>query len=86
MKTNKAHKHKKPIHLHIEHISRMPVILALVSGLFAIAIVKSDSRMLGLVRQAYAEGYGLIGAYMREETVRTPVTFAAIRPNTISGK
>lgn len=86
MKTNKTHKHKKPFHLHIEHISRAPFIVGLVMGLFLVAILKSDGRMVGVMREAYAQGYGLIGAYMREETVRTPVTFAAIRADTISSK
>ena len=86
MKTQKQHKHKKPFHLHVEHVSRMPILLGIFIGLFMVALLKSDSRMVGMVREAYAEGSGLVGSYMREETVRMPVTLTTIRANTISGK
>jgi hypothetical protein len=79
-------KTKKPFHLHVEHFFRMQACLGVVLGLFLVAIVKSDSKLMGMIREAYAEGYGLIGAYMREETVRTPVTVATIRSTNISSK
>lgn len=64
----------------------MRALLMLVLGLLLVAILKSDSKMMGMVREAYAEGYGQVGAYMREETVRTPATFATMRSNNISGR
>ncbi|HZM64419.1 MAG TPA: hypothetical protein VFB59_04770 [Candidatus Saccharimonadales bacterium] len=88
MKTNtqKHNHHKKPFHLHVEHFFRMRALLVMILGLLMLAIVRSDSKLLGMVREAYAEGYGLVGAYMREETVRTPATFATVRASTISGR
>jgi hypothetical protein len=56
-------------------------------ALVMVAVLKTDGRVMGLVRQAYAEGFGLVGQYMREETTRVPVTFnIAGRLPTISGK
>lgn len=87
MKTNKQHNHrKKPFHLHVEHALRMPALVIGVVGFLMVAILKSDSKLMGMVREAYVEGYGTVGAYMREETVRTPATFGTIRTNTISGR
>lgn len=44
-------------------------------GLLMIAVIKSDGRVMGLMRDAYAQGYGIVGQYMREETTRAPVSF-----------
>lgn len=87
MKQTKPSKNKKPFHLHVEHFFRMRPLLIAVLGLLAVAIIKSDSKLLGVVREAYAEGYGVIGAYMREETTRAPIILnAASRTPTISSK
>ena len=86
MKTKNQPKHKKPIHLHIEHISRAKSLLIIFVGLMMIAIAKTDSKLLGMMREAYAQGYGQVGSYMREETVRSPLTIALPRIPTISGK
>lgn len=51
-----------------------------------VAFLKSDSKMIGMFREAYAQGYGQVGSYMREETVRTPLTIALPRIHTISSK
>jgi hypothetical protein len=87
MKTNnKIQKHKKPIHLHIEHISRAPILLAAITGLFLVAALKSDSKMLGIVRQAYAERVEHVSSYMRQETVHGVSSFTTNRPTTISSQ
>jgi hypothetical protein len=85
MKSQKP-KHKKPFHLHVENFFRMQACLGVVLGLFMVAIIKSDSKLMGMIREAYADGYGLIGSYMREETVRTPVTVATIRTTNTSSQ
>lgn len=77
---------KKPFHLHVEHFFRMPALLVVVVGFLMLAIVKSDSKLIGMVREAYAQGYGQVGSYMREETVRTPLTLTVIRSNYVLGK
>ena len=77
---------KKPFHLHVEHFFRMRICLLIVVSLLMVAILRADSKLLGMAREAYAEGFGLIGAYMREETARMPATFATVRTPTISGK
>lgn len=87
MKTSKHQtKHKKPFHLHIEHVSRMPILLAAVAGLFMIAAIKSDSKMLGIVREASAERVEYVSSYMRQETVHGLATLTTNRPATISGQ
>lgn len=40
-----------------------------------------------MMREVYAQGFGLIGMYMREETARMPVNFGLnVRVTTISGR
>ena len=85
MKTNT--KQHRPFHLHLEYFFRQQYCLFVVLGLMMIAIIKSDGRVLGMLREAYAQGFGLVGQYMREETTRVPVTFDITgRLPTISGK
>lgn len=76
---------QKPIHLHIEHVSRLRICLVLAAGLFTLALVRADSRMLGIVRDAYAEGAGHLGSYLREETARHTSGVHVARDTTISG-
>ena len=70
---------KRPVHLHIEYFFRKRVCLLAVMLLMGIAMVKSDGKFLGLMRDAYNHGYGMIGAYLREEPVRTPLTLMVAR-------
>ncbi|HSW98992.1 MAG TPA: hypothetical protein VLF71_04085 [Candidatus Saccharimonadales bacterium] len=88
MKTNKKqNKHERPLHLHLEYFFRKRYCLLAVMALMAAAVLKSDMRLMGIVRQAYADGFGLVGQYMREETTRVPVTFdIAGRLPTVSGR
>lgn len=87
MKTKNKHSpHHKPFHLHVEHFFRKQYCMYVVLALLSVAIVKSDGKMLGLMREAYAHGYGLIGAYLREETARTPITMQIARIPTTSAK
>ena len=75
MKKQKQQNTKQPFHLHLEYFFRKQYCLLFVMGLMMVAIVKSDGRALTLMRDAYAQGYGIVGQYMREETTRMPVTF-----------
>jgi hypothetical protein len=88
MKNKKIqNKHARPFHLHLEYFFRKQYCLLVVMALMMVAALKTDGRVLSLVRQAYAEGFGLVGQYMREETTRVPVTFdIAGRLPTVSGK
>ena len=70
---------RTPIHLHVERFFRKPVFLLAVMVLMSVAIVKSDGKFLGIMRDAYNHGYGMIGAYLREEPVRTPLTLMIAR-------
>ncbi len=73
MKTKTKQHH--PFHLHLERFFRKQYCLYFVLALLMLAIVKSDGRLMGLMRDAYAQGYGIVGQYMREETTRVPVSF-----------
>lgn len=84
----KNNKHpKKPFHLHVEYFFRRQYCLLAALCLLLLATIKTDGRVMGMVRQAYAQGFGMVGQYMREETTRVPVTFdIAGRLPTVSGK
>ena len=87
MKTKTTKQHNRPFHLHVEYFFRKQYCVAIVLGLMMLAAVKTDSRLFGLMRDAYAQGFGLVGQYMREETTRMPVTFnISGRLPTISGR
>lgn len=77
---------RRPLHLHFEYFFRNPVCLLAVMTLMTVAIIKSDGKFLGLMRDAYNHGYGMIGAYLREETARTPLTVAIARIPGITSK
>lgn len=77
---------RRPVHLHIEYFFRNRYCLLAVLALMSVAIVKSDGKFLGLMRDAYNHGYGMIGAYLREEPVRTPLTVMIARIPGISSK
>ena len=86
MKTNNQ-KDNRTIHQRVEHFFRSRACLAVILTFMAVAILKADSRVMGMMRQVYAQGFGLIGMYMREETTRMPVNFGiSIRSTTISGR
>lgn len=85
MKTNTTP--KKPLHLHVEHLMRHRIFVATILVFLTIAIFKTESKLLGTMKEAYAQGVGAVGSYMREETVRMPVTInMAGRIPTISGQ
>lgn len=86
MKTQKSQKHKKPLHLDIEHISRARALLVVIVGLMTIAISRSDSKMIAMMREAYTYSYGRVGTYMREETVRESLLLPHPKMHTISGQ
>lgn len=84
MKTNTE---ARPFHLNLEYFFRHQYFLLIMLGLLIIALIKTDGKLFGVMREAYAQGFGLVGQYMREETTRVPVTFdIAARFPTISGK
>jgi hypothetical protein len=69
------HTNHKPFHLHLEYFFRKQYCVYAVLALMLLAIFKSEGRMLGAVREAYTQGFGVIGQFMREETTRMPITF-----------
>ena len=82
---NKQNDHT--IHQRVERFFRSRACLVAILSFMAFAIVKADSRVVGMVRQAYAQGFGMVGTYMREETARTPVDVGMnTRTITISGR
>ena len=65
----------RPFHLHLEYFFREQYCLIAMLALLCIAIIKTDGKIVNLMRQAYAQGFGMVGQYMREEATRVPVTF-----------
>lgn len=66
---------KNPLHLKVEYFFRKRFIVLGMMLLMAAALVKSDGRVLGILREAYNHGYGKVGTYLRNETVhRTHAT------------
>jgi hypothetical protein len=86
MKTNIKKELTRPLHLHIEYFFRKQYCLLAVLSFLMIAIFKSDGKLIGMMREAYTQGYGMLGTYLREETTRTPVTVAISRIPAISSK
>lgn len=79
-------KTRQPLHLNIEHFFRKRYCVYAMLLLLGIAIFKSDGKFLGMMRDAYNHGYGMIGAYMREETVRTPISVMVARIPSVTSK
>lgn len=68
----------------IVHARLSAIVLVL---LILIGVTKLDSRLVTMVRQAYDQGFGMIGAYMREgEMTRIPLNVGSGRWQTISGR
>ncbi|HUC89331.1 MAG TPA: hypothetical protein VMR45_00860 [Patescibacteria group bacterium] len=87
MKTNNKQNHQKPFHLHVEYFFRKRYCLLAVLGLMGFVMMKSDGKVMGIVREAYAQGFGIVGQFMREETTKTPILYESVgRVPTISGK
>ncbi|HKU18234.1 MAG TPA: hypothetical protein VJP80_03080 [Candidatus Saccharimonadales bacterium] len=85
MKTNTTS--HRPFHLHLEYFFRKQYCLIAMLALLIFAVIKTDGRIINLWREAYAQGFGLVGQYMREETTRVPITFdIAARIPTVSGR
>jgi hypothetical protein len=84
MKTKTAE--QTHFHLHVERFFRKRYCVVAVLALMILAAIKSEGKMLGAVREAYTQGFGIVGQFMREETTRMPVTFdiAARIPTTSS--
>ena len=55
-------------------------------ALMAIALIKSDGKFLGLMRDAYNHGYGMIGAYLREEPIRHELSISIARVTATTSK
>lgn len=76
----------RPFHLHVEYFFRKRYCLLAVMALMGIAMLKSDGKFLGLMRDAYNHGYGMIGAYLREEPVRHELSISIARIPTTTSK
>jgi hypothetical protein len=60
---------KTPVHLKVEYFLRKRFIMLGMMLLMCAALVKSDGKVLGILREAYNHGYGKVGTYLRNETV-----------------
>ena len=86
MKTNKK-QNDHSIHQRVERFFQHPSVVIAMLALMALGIISADRRIIKVVHEAYAQGFGLVGAYMREETTRMPVNFGmSVRITTISGR
>lgn len=69
---NKKHKTNQPQHNHsihqrVEYLSRHRAMLAIVMILMVMGVATLDSRLRGMLRDAYAEGFAWVGTYMHHE-------------------
>ena len=58
-----------PLHLRIEYFFRKRYIVLAMMLLMSAALIKSDGKVLGIMREAYSHGYGKVGTYLRNETI-----------------
>lgn len=86
MKTNTENILTRPFHLHVEYFFRRQYCLLAVLMLMTLAVVKSDGRLMAMMREAYAQSYDNVSAYLREETTRAPITVAIARIPGIASK
>jgi hypothetical protein len=87
MKNKNDKTQHKPFHLHLEYFFRKQYCLVAVMALLLIALLKADSQTITIMREAYAQGFGIIGQYMREETSRMSESISIVqRTPTISGQ
>ena len=75
MKTNIPTDHRRPFHLHLEYFFRKQYCILVMLAFLMFAITKTDGKFMGVMREAYAQGFGMVGQYMREETTRMPQCF-----------
>lgn len=68
-------KNNHSIHQRVEHFFRKPLCLYGVLGFVALGVSRADGRMLSSLHQAYVQGFGTLGIYLREEPTRLPVNF-----------
>jgi len=81
----KNSKTKDEIHT-LERFLRHPGLMMSVMSLLIFGMVHLDARTLASMRQAYIQGFGVLGAYMREnEPVRSPDFGFQNRNFTMSG-
>ncbi|HEV2403268.1 MAG TPA: hypothetical protein VGS08_03645 [Candidatus Saccharimonadales bacterium] len=79
-------KKTKTIPQLIEDASCSRLLVCIVLCLLLGGLIKIDSTLLRVLRQSYASGFGLVGAYMREEPSRISSSVGSeIRMVTISG-
>jgi hypothetical protein len=79
-------KQKKPVHLHIEHISRWRLCLLVASGLLLGAILRGDQNLLATAGEAYMEESGQFNSHVREERNHAQATLHVLRVPTVSGR
>lgn len=87
MQKNHLQEIEHSIHQRVERTMRSKFVLISVIAIMAVTILKLDSRFSGTLHHVYAQGLGVIGNYMREETTRRPVDFGAnVRNAFVSGQ
>jgi hypothetical protein len=86
MKNKKSQKESRPVHLHIEYLFRHQIVLGAMLTLLFVGIIRADIKMISIMRDAYVQGFGTVGQYLREETTRSAEsTSIGVRMPTISG-
>jgi len=63
---NKKHNHKH-FHQYVEALLRHKLSVVVVLALMFTGVATFDSRMRGVMQQAYAEGWDWIGTYLHHE-------------------
>ncbi len=59
--------HHKTVHQRVEAALRHRLLLVFVVSAMFLAVASADSRVRELMRHAYAQGWGFIGAYLHHE-------------------
>ena len=87
MKTKNIEKQlEKSIHQHIEQLLRHRAVLLIVMLVMFVGITAFDTRMRSLLRDAYSQGFGMIGAYSHyEHTAHRPMEVALTREVQVTG-
>jgi hypothetical protein len=77
---------KKPLHLRFEYFFRKRYCLLAVMALMSVAMVKSDGKFLGIMRDAYNHNYSIAGRHLREEPVHSLAHISVVRMPSVASR
>jgi len=89
MKTKTHQHHHVSVHQKVERFFRHRTVLTVVLSFMALALLKYEVQLLGVIHMAYNQGFGLVASYTphHDEITRMPIQYGSnVRNTTTSGE